>query len=107
MLQLGHWVAGKGSTDWPFETWVQQVQQRGVEGVKTPFEGEPQMHIVALMLAMDSAQSLSCSGMSLYTTRGQSTLHIIREFCQALCLENVIKRTYSTELQPGQLACSG
>ena len=103
MLQLGHWVAGKGSTDWPYETWVQQVQQRGVEGVKTPFEGEPQMHIVALMLAMDSAQSLSCSGMSLYTTRGQSTLHITRE----LSLENVIKRTYSTELQPGQLACSG
>ena len=65
------------------------------------------MHIVALMLAMDSAQSLSCSGTSLYSSRGQSTLHISRESCQALCLENVSQSTYGTELQPGQLACLG
>lgn len=69
------------------------------------------MHVVALMLAMDSAQPLSYSGTSFHTTRdtthGKSTLHISREFCQALCFENVSQSTYGTELQPGQLACSG
>lgn len=58
VLQLGYWVAGKCPVDWALEAGVQQVQQRGVEGMQAPFEGQAQMDMVAVMLLVDCMKSL-------------------------------------------------
>lgn len=58
VLQLGYRVAGKCPIDWALEAGVQQVQRRGVEGMQTPFEGQAQMDMVAVMLLMDFMKSL-------------------------------------------------